>query len=363
MDSRERVFAALSFQEPDRVPIDFWGSNGFYRMLKKRRGMDRETFLDEHDVDFRYIAGPRYVGPPLETGEAGFDVDIWGVRRRRVTVPTRFGEEVYKEVHFHPLGEAGTVAEVEAYAHWPSPDWFDYTVVRAQCEEIRDKGRVVVFMGDRLNRVAQLKPAMYIRGIEKVFLDFMENAEIIEAVFRHLRAFYSEYLTRILEAADGMIDIVLTGDDFGSQNGPLVSPGMWERFLGEGFEQYMKIISSHGARSMHHTCGMVTPIVPGLVERGLDVLQSLQPEAMAADMADLKRDFGDRLAFHGGMSIQQTLPRGTPEDVRKEVKERIETLAHGGGYILCTAHNVQADCPLENVEAMLRAGREFGRYR
>lgn len=353
---------ALSFAEPDRVPVDFWGSGGFYRMLEARRGMDQGAFLDYHDVDFRYIAGPRYLGPPLVGREAGVDVDIWGVRRRRVKVATRFGEEVYQEVAAHPLGKVGTVEEVEAYAGWPSPDWFDYSPVRGQCEAVRGEGRVAVFMGDRLNRVAQLKPAMYLRGMEQVLVDMVASPAIIEAIVGRVRAFYCEYLTRILEAAGGWIDIVLTGDDFGAQNGPLVSPRMWERFLGEGFADYMRIVGAAGAYSMHHTCGMVTPLVAGLAARGLRVLQSLQPEAMAGDFAALKREFGGCLAFQGGLSIQRTLPHGTPDDARDEVAQRIETFAPGGGYILCTAHNVQADCPLENVEAMLAAGRELGRY-
>jgi len=339
------------------VPLDFWASSGFYRTLKNCSGMDKESFLDRHDVDLRYIAGPRYVGPPLGNG-----ADIWGVRRKSVTVSTRFGEERYAEVASCPLAGARSVEEVDAYAHWPSPDWFDYAPVRAQCEAIRNRGRAAVFMGDRLNRVAQLKPAMYLRGVEKIFMDLAVAPEIAAAIFRHLREFYRVYLARILEAAGGMIDIVLTGDDFGAQNGPLMSPAMWERFLAEGFGEYMKIIREHGARSMHHTCGAVTRLVSGMVERGLNILQSLQPEAMTNDLPELKQKYARRLAFHGGISIQRTLPRGTPDDVQNEVRERIETLAPGGGYILCTAHNVQADCPIENVEALLAAHRDFGAY-
>ena len=362
MDSRERVLLALEFQEPDRVPVDFWGSNGFYRVLERERGLTKEAFLERYDIDFRYIEGPSYIGPTLEAGQ-GIEVDLWAVPRREVTVPTAFGEEIYKEVTRYPLADAETVEEIDAYPHWPSPDWFDYSPIRRQCEAVRAKGRVVVFMGDRLNRAAQLKPAMYLRGVGQILVDLIAAPELAEAIFRHLRVFYGEYLRRILEAADGLIDIVLTGDDFGSQNGPLVSPPMWERFLAEGFGEYLDIIHGFGARSMHHTCGSVTSIVPGMVARGLRVLQSLQPDAMADDLPELKRRFGRKLAFHGGISIQRTLPRGTPDEVRDEVGRRVAVLASGGGYVLSTAHNVQADCPLANVEALLHAYRELGRYR
>jgi uroporphyrinogen decarboxylase len=114
---------------------------------------------------------------------------------------------------------------------------------------------------------------------------------------------------------------------------------------------------------MHHTCGSVRPLIPLMIERGLDVLQSLQPEAADMDPRALKAEFGDRLAFDGGISIQRTLPFGTPDDVRREVRERIEALAPGGGYIVGPSHNIQADTPVENVEALLEACKDCGRPR
>jgi len=362
MTSRERTLLALDHQEPDRVPIDLWMSAGFERKLRKATGLDREAFLDAHDVDLRYLAGPAYVGPALKTFRDGTRADLWGVRRRAVCVAVRGGTERYQEVAFSPLSAATSVEEVDAYPGWPSADWFDYSGVESQCDAIRRRGRAVVFMGDRLNRVAQLKPAMYLRGVEQILLDMVERPELARAVFRNIRRFYSAYCERILEAAGGKIDILLTGDDFGSQHGPLVSPRMWEEFLGEGFAHYVALGKAHGARVMHHTCGGVRPIVPLMAERGLDVLQSLQPEAVGMDPYALKSEFGERLAFHGGVSVQRTLPRGTPAQVQAEVRHRIEALAPGGGYILCTSHNVQADVPVRNVLALLDAHARFGRY-
>jgi uroporphyrinogen decarboxylase len=171
------------------------------------------------------------------------------------------------------------------------------------------------------------------------------------------------YLERILEAACGKIDIVLTGDDFGSQAGPLVSPAMWDAFLREGFAAYARIAHAGGATVMHHTCGSVGPIIPGMIECGLDVLQSLQPEAAGMEPARLKAEFGRRLAFQGGVSIQQTLPFGSPGEVRAEVRNLAEVMGPGGGYVFCTAHNVQADVSVENVGALMQAYHEFGVYR
>jgi uroporphyrinogen decarboxylase len=142
-----------------------------------------------------------------------------------------------------------------------------------------------------------------------------------------------------------------------------MSPALWVDFLGDGFEAYTGLAKSYGVRVMHHTCGSVRALIPLMIARGLDILQSLQPEAAEMAGRGLKRDFGDRLAFHGGISIQRTLPFGTVEDVRNEVRSAIEALAPGGGYILCTAHNIQADAPEENVEALLKAYEDFGQYR
>lgn len=113
---------------------------------------------------------------------------------------------------------------------------------------------------------------------------------------------------------------------------------------------------------MHHTCGAVRSLIPFMIERGLDILQSLQPEASDMDPWKLKAEFGSRLAFHGGISIQKTLPFGTPEDVKSEVRTKVEALAPGGGYILCTSHNIQADTPIENVKELLTAYKDYGCY-
>ncbi|MFH1024292.1 MAG: uroporphyrinogen decarboxylase family protein [Planctomycetota bacterium] len=362
MNSRDRVFRTLKHETPDRVPVDVWLSKGTKEKIAAAWKMTEAEFLDAHDVDFRYIEGPRYVGPALRKFPDGTEEDLWGVRRTRVNAWTPEGREHYEELARSPLATATTPDEIENYSHWPSPDWYDFSDIARQCETVRRKGRVAVFVGDRLNRVAQLKPAMYLRGVEAIFMDMSLNPEVAHAIFRRIRTFYAAYMTRILDAANGRLDIFLTGDDFGSQNGPLVSPAMWTEFLGEGFADYVRLATSNNVRVMHHSCGSIRPIIPLLAERGLDILQSLQPEAAGMDPREIKAEFGKRLAFQGGISVQKTLPFGTPEDVRREVKRVRETLAPGGGYIFCTSHNIQADAPLRNIQALLDAYREYGNY-
>ncbi len=367
MDSRERTLLSLNREEPDRVPLDFWTSRAERAKIEDALGLDYQVFLDQSGIDLRYIDGPTYVGPPLGTDKGETDTDLWGVPRRSISVAVNDGTagfiESYKEVMSSPLRECGTPEELAEYSHWPSPDWFDYSVVEAQCDRIREQGRMVVFMGDRLNRLAQLKPAMYLRGTEEIFIDLAERPEIATFLFEKIGGFYLEYGRRILESAKGKIDIVCSGDDFGSQMGLLISPEMWDRFLRLGFTEYIKLGKEYGAHVMHHTCGAVFELIPRFIESGLDILQSLQPEAVGMGARRLKSEFGDALCFQGGVSIQEALPSGETAHIRAHVQELMEAMAPGGGFIASTSHNIQADVSMNAIETLLEAYRVFGRYR
>jgi uroporphyrinogen decarboxylase len=137
---------------------------------------------------------------------------------------------------------------------------------------------------------------------------------------------------------------------------------MWHNFIKPGFAQYISLIRKHGARAMHHTCGSVVKIIPELIGCGLDVLQSIQPEAVNMSLADLKAKFGEKLCFHGGISIQKTMPFGSAGEIRQEVKKIAAIVKPDGGYIFCTSHNIQSDTSIENVQALVEAYREYGRY-
>ena len=363
MDARQRVALALAHKEPDRVPIDYWATSTVTARLLDHWGLSTQEELLEHlDVDFRYIDGPTYVGPEPSVREDGSIEDHWGVPRVRVEVGSGGQASVYQEVRSFPLKDARSIDEVRDYPKWPSPDWFDYRCVAGQVAGARRTGKVVVFMGDRMNRCAQLKPAMYLRGIDQILLDVALSPDIAEYIFRRITDFYLEYARRTLEAAGGGIDVLMMGDDFGTQKGLFMSPEMWRRFLRPGLKAFVDLGQSFGCKVAHHSCGSIKPIIPDLIECGLDVLNPVQPDVRDMDRRELKRRFGDRLCFHGSISIQRTLPFGTPDDVRNEVRERFETLGPGGGFIFCTAHNIQADTPTENVVALFDAYRTLGRY-
>lgn len=363
MDARQRVDMALDHRQPDRVPIDYWATETVTAKLLEHFGFaGREELLDYFDVDFRYIEGPKYIGPqPQVHGDGSVD-DHWGVPRVRVEVGSGKQTSVYREVIDFPLQHARSVDELRAYPKWPSPDWFDYDCVADQAAEAHGTGKVVVFMGDRMNRCAQLKPAMYLRGVDQILCDLALAPEMADCIFRRITEFYLEYARRTFEAAGGLIDLFMTGDDFGTQTGPFMSPAMWRRFLRPGFKAFIDLAKRYGCQVAHHSCGSIAPLIPDLIDCGLDVLNPIQPEVRGMDHGDLKRRFGDRLCFHGSISIQRTLPFGTPDDVRAEVRQRRQTLAPGGGFIFCTAHNIQADTPLENVLALFDAYQTLGRY-
>jgi len=360
MMSKERFRTAIAFREPDRVPVDFWAMSEVIAALVAHLGLSsKEELLTHFDVDFRVIRGPRYVGPPLETDNEGVEKDIWGVPRKSQTIDTRYGKASYKEVVSYPMAHVKTVEELDAYP-WPQVEWFDFAEVAEQCRRCGDK--VAVARGGRLNRTAQLKPAMYLRGVEQILVDIALEPALARALFDRIAQFYLDFDRALFEAAEGGIDLFMMGDDFGMQNGTLVSPQMWREMLKPNFKRFIDLAHGFDIPVMHHTCGSVRALMDEFIECGLDVLQSLQPEAAKMDFAEIKREFGSQLAFQGAISIQKTLPYGSPEEVRAEVRQRTRTLGPGGGYILCTAHNIQPDTPLENVLALFEAYREFGRY-
>lgn len=366
MDSRERTLLALNHQEGDRVPIDCWMSNGTRNKVESHWGVCYEDFLDLCDVDLRYIEGPSLIQPERLQAREEAEMDLWGVPRKEValTLDDSTGRylETYKEVVRSPMESLDSLERILEYDHWPSPDWYDYRSVERQCDRIRDKGRIVVYKGDRLNRLAQLKPAMYLRGFEQILVDMVINPQIVRAIVQKISGFYMEFGARILEAARGKIDILCTGDDFGTQNGMLIPLSMWSDFLEKGFHGFIRMGKSFGAKVMHHTCGSVYELIPKFIDCQLDVLQSLQPEAAKMDARRIKTEYGSRLCFHGGVSIQRVLPRGTPEEIRAHVAELFDALAPGGGYIASTAHNIQVDTPVANIKALFDTYRELGAY-
>jgi len=199
---------------------------------------------------------------------------------------------------------------------------------------------------------------MYLRGMEQTYVDLAESPVLAQAIIERIAAYYLDYNRRVFEAAGDLVDIFMMGDDFGTQQGPMMSLAMWRRYFRPGFASFIALAHQYGLKVMHHTCGSVVDLIADFIECGLDILQSLQPRAAGMDLGRLRREYGRDLCFHGGIDIQGVLPHGTPEDVREHVRRQREAAGHEGGYILCTAHNIQADTPVENVLALFEAYAE-----
>ena len=323
--SKQRVLSAINHNKCDKVPIDFWSTRETDNKLLKYFGLNnRAQLLDKLDVDIVFIEGPKYIGSELKQYPDGSDNDIWGVRRKTCYAGDDDKKQSYKTVVQSPLKDAKTIDEILAYDNWPNLDDYDYSIVKQQCIDAGDKA--VFFMGDRLNRIAQLKPAMYLRSMEQILMDSALNPDIFKAIVNKISSFYNEYLKRILTATDGLIDIVVTGDDFGTQNGLIISKQMWREYLYPGFKQFIDISHSFGVPVMHHTCGGIYEIIDDMVEAGLDVLNPLQPNTFGMDFAKIKSEFGNKICFHGGIGIQTNLPFGSPEDIKAEVKQKEKVL-------------------------------------
>ena len=359
LSSRERVRLALEHRETDRIPIAMVcsGINPPARQqldtyLRRERGIDLQGYLAAL-LDVRSV-GPAYVGPPLNPQE-----DIWGVHRVPIHNPAGGW---YDEIDVYPMETARSPSDLDDH-RWPSTDWYDYTTLPARIAAANAGGEhcLMVTNGNIF------ETAWYMRGFQRMFEDMLLAPDLFHAIMGRVTDFYVDHFSHMLAAAEGQVDLAFTADDIAGQNGLLMSTSMWETFLKPYHVRLNAAIHSFGVKVIYHTDGAATEMVPGLIDAGIDVLQALQFSAKGMDPAVLKGRFGDRLCFEGGVSVQTTLPFGTPEDVRQEVEELIAVLGKGGGYILgpfgCQASAaIQAATPPENVVAMFDAALGFYPY-
>jgi uroporphyrinogen decarboxylase len=318
-----------------------------YADLQEHLAREEGTTVEDYLlplVDIVEVAPP-YAGPALDP-----NTDIWGVRRR----PIDYGAGVYDEIEDYPL--AGVVEPGQLERHpWPDPAWFDHKALAAIIHRARSRrDRAVMVANGNI-----FETAWYMRGLEQMLVDTIENPVLFQAILERVTAFYEVFFARVLEAAPGEVDLVFTADDIGDQRGLLIPLSSWERLIAPYHRRLNRVIHEHGARVIYHTDGAVMDAVGGLMDAGIDVLQALQFDAHGMDPARLKTNHGQRLCFEGGVSVQTTLPRGTPEDVRREVQERIRILGRDGGYILGPSHWIQAGTPVENVVAMFETAATY----
>ena len=343
MTSKERVLTACRHEQPDRVPLQIYLTPEMHQALSAWfGGRDPREALG---IDLRAINAPwrgqARPGPGV-AGQADH-YDMWGTGYS----VCRYASGSYAEATELPLALVETLDDVERYP-WPSVDDYDFSGLAEQGRALRDYA--VCFGGagipDIVNGVSRG------RGMERVLVDIMTADPVGTAIIDRRVQHYLEYCRRGLEAAGGAVDILCLGEDCGTQNGRLFPPRVFEEFFVPRLQPFIDLAHEYGALAMLHSCGDTSQIIPTFIEMGLDILDAMQPEPAGMDPATLKHRYGDRLTFCGLISTQHTLPHGSVEQVRREVRERIEVVGAGGGYILAPAHCIQPDTPLENVLAL-----------
>lgn len=352
MSPRERVLAALAHQPTDRVPFS-WGFGINLPARKKlaeymglRNPEDLDTYLPGFS-DIRKVNAD-YCGPSCRNRveKSGLQVDIWGVGR----AAHNYGEGSYDEISQYPLAGITDISELDSY-EWPSPDWFDVRDLKAKIAQAnQDRPHAIQIANGNI-----FETSWYMRGFEQTLMDLIIEPELVWEIMTRVTDFYISYFKKMLDAAEGMVDIVFTADDIGQQQGLLLSLDLWERMIKPHHRRLNKTLHDYGVKILYHSDGAVMDAVPGLIDMGIDILEALQFDASGMNPEKLKSAYGDKLCFHGGISVQSTLPFGTADDVRQEVKERIRVLGQNGGYILAPSHAIQAGTPPENIVALIES--------
>ena len=346
MNSRERVKLALEHNDPDRVPLMLWMTPEINERMQKHLGVNSELeVLEALDIDVRWL-NPDYIGPQLkETKDERWD--WFGIGYKKVE--NQFGS--YEEFSHHPLKDAQTIEDYKKY-QWPDLEWWDYDSINKHIDEhCKNQPR---WLG--VGAASIFERSWNVMGFEKMLFDMAINPEFVEAVMDGMLDFYLEQTVRMFEAAGDRIDMVYIADDLASQDALLISVDMYRRFLKPRWKKYIDTIKNRFGNHIkfhYHSCGAVAPLIPDLVEIGVDILNPIQPKANGMDPQLLKNSYGDILSFSGGLDIQDILPHGTVEQVKNEAKRLVKILGKDGGYIASAAHAIQPDTSDENIIAMI----------
>jgi uroporphyrinogen decarboxylase len=373
---RDRVLKALNHQEPDRVPIDFGGTrvstilSGAYERLRRHLGVCSEMLftdktsgrimpgaeiLERFDVDTRMLSLQTPVNRSERTELLASYEDQWGVVWR-LTSDGRY--YVWKP----PFAGKSSVHDLATH-RWPDPDAPRLVEgLRARAEALRESTDCAIVL-EVPGRVFSL--GQNLCGFEDWLVTLVTDSKFARALLDKGVEIESQMARNILDAVGSNVDVVLCAtDDLGMQTTPLIAPDLYRKLIKPFQRRIFDTIKSHTqAKLLFHSDGAIAPLIGDLIDIGVEVLNPVQ--VSAAGMGDtnwLKKEFGRHLSFWGAVDTQHILPFGTPEQVRGEVKKRIEDLATGGGYVLASVHNVQAEVPPENICAMLEAAKQYGRY-
>jgi uroporphyrinogen decarboxylase len=334
---RERWTAILERKQTDRPPIDYWATDEVTdRLMKHFKAASLRELYEKLEIDVPFKVQPEYVGKPLPPDE-----DVFGCKYRDVD----YGTGSYRECVSHPLAEYKTVEEIEANYVWPDINDLDFTTI---------KGLVIGWHDYPISGGGSEPFLDYknLRGQQQGYIDLFRYPDIAEYCLDRLFDFRYEYTRRIYREIPGRVTFSYVAEDFGAQNGLLISPSMIREIFLPRMKRMNDLAHRNGVYVFFHSDGSINQIIPDMIGIGIDILNPVQWRCRDMDRAQLKRDFGDRVIFHGAMDNQQTLPFGSTEDVRAEVRENFDILGRSGGYILAPCHNIQPITPTGNILAM-----------
>jgi uroporphyrinogen decarboxylase len=379
MNARQRLLTTLNHQEPDRIPLDLGATQvtGIHRVAYKglRQGLGLPTLepticdtiqglaLPDEDVISHLGVDVRGLFPrnshnwnieEIPDSEYWVYQDEWGITHRRP-----YPDGLYYSIWQVPLDQTElTAADIQTHP-WPdfSNPW-RIEGLREQAEAYHVAGYAVL-LKDPFAGIFEM--AQRIVGMENLLLMMASNAALAGVLFEKLAELKLDFWEMALPNLADVIDVISQADDYGSQASQLISPRMFRNQIKPFWKVILKRIQelAPNAYRFFHSCGNVRPLIPDFIELGVQILNPVHIKATGMEPVALKHDFGDVLTFWGGgVDTQDTLPYGTPQQVKDEVKRNIEALAPGGGYVFNTVHNIQADVPVENILAMYEAFRE-----
>lgn len=348
MNSRERMLAAINHQPVDRIPTDIWATPEVFAKLHAHFGGGADVCKALH-IDGMAGLVPDYIGPALPPGPTLYG--IFGIETKSVA----HEGGAYDEQSVFPLADASSLDDLARFA-WPPADLFDYSGLRVKAGAARQQQ--VVFCG----YMAPFYFHNQLRGLELSLTDPLMDPEFAHELIRRISDFFYDYHRRMFEACEGLIDIAQVTDDLGCQTGPLIGLDMYREFYAPQHKRFIDLCHEFGIKVFHHDDGGIRPFLPELIGMGIDILNPVQWTCPGMDRVELKSEFGRRVCFHGAVENQRILPFGTPEEVRAEVRECIDTLASDGtGYILASCHNLQVNTPIENILAMYDEAYHYGK--
>jgi uroporphyrinogen decarboxylase len=266
-----------------------------------------------------------------------------------------YGSGRYKECIHHPLKNFTTVEEIEGNYVWPDPDWWDYRSLKKQ---IQAWDSYPVQAGD----YEPLLTYKHLRGDEQAYLDLALNPDMVHYCLDKLFYLGYEEILRSYEQIGEQVVTTYVAEDMGAQNGLLIAPEQIRAYLLPRMEKIIRLVHENGVYVFHHNDGSIRKILPDLIQAGIDILNPIQWRCTGMDRRVLKKEFGSDVIFHGAMDNQETLPFGSIEDVRSEVRDNMAILGSDGAYIMAPCHNLQPLTPPENISAMYETCFREGRF-